>query len=316
MMTADDLKGMIVPIVTPLTMDDKVDYEGLRSVTRHVLSGGVHAIFVLGGTGNFCSFTAEERFEITRTVVEEVNGRVPVLAGCMDSSTRLVIKNLKDAARAGADAAVVEPPFYYPSTNPEVITHFTDLAEASPIPLIIYNIPAANKTVIDIHLTRKLAAIPNIIGMKDSTSDFNYFQDLLTSFSGSPFKIIQGQETLAGQSFLLGADGGIIATGNVAPHLVVELYEAGKAGDTDKVRELQARLISIFSICRNYEGDSGPTSYYTATVGSFFRGLHCAMNILGICQNLMTTPFDPPTQADFDRVRAKLVENGLVPVAA
>ena len=124
MITADELKGIIVPIVTPVTEHDAVDLHGLRRVVRYVLNGGVHGVFALGGTGNFCSFTAEERFEVARTVVEEVGGRVPVLVGCMDSSTRLVVRNVRHAAEAGADCVVVEPPFYYPCTGEDVLSHY------------------------------------------------------------------------------------------------------------------------------------------------------------------------------------------------
>ncbi len=312
MITGADLTGMIVPIVTPVTERDAVDHDGLRRVVQHVLRGGVQAVFTLGGTGNFCAFTAEERFEIARTVVHEVAGRVPVLVGCMDSSTRLVIRNVKDAGRAGADAVVVEPPYYYPCTEADVIAHFRAVAEASPVPIIIYNIPAANKVNIDIHLTKKLAGIPNIIGIKDSTSDFTYFQELLAAFAGSSFRVIQGQEPLAGPSFLLGAHAGIIAIGNVAPKIAVQLFEAGSAGKFDEVRELQAKLVSAFEICRRYDDPSGPDSYYSVTVSSFFTGLHCAMDILGVCKRLVTTPYSTPTQADYTRVRTKLVELGLV----
>ena len=126
------------------------------------------------------------------------------------------------AAEAGADAVVVEPPFYYPCTEDDVISHYKAVAEVAQLPVVIYNIPEANKVDIDIQLTKKLAAISGVIGIKDSTSDFVYFQELLSAFSSSEFRLIQGQETLAGPSFLLGAHGAILSIGNVIPKLCVE----------------------------------------------------------------------------------------------
>ena len=109
MITGHALRGITVPVVTPVTADESVDHDGLRRVVRHMLAGGVHTVFALGGTGNFCSFTSQERIAVTRTVAAEVRGRVPLLVGCMDSSTRLMTQNVRAAAAAGADVVVVEP---------------------------------------------------------------------------------------------------------------------------------------------------------------------------------------------------------------
>jgi len=312
MITATELKGIIVPIVTPVTEEETVDYEGLRRVVRHVLDGGVHGVFPLGGTGNFCSFTAEERFEVTRTVVQEVKGRVPVMVGGMDSSTRLVVRNARMAAEAGADAVVVEPPFYYPCTEDDVLSHYKAVAEAAQLPVLIYNIPEANKVDIDIQMTKKLAAIPGIIGIKDSTSDFVYFQELLSAFSGSTFRLIQGQETLVGPSFLLGAHGAILSIGNVIPKLCVQLFEAGSAGKLKETSELQTELLSVFKICKQGGDDPSSPDYYNVTVASFFTGLHCALDILGLCKRVVTVPYPTPSPAHYERVRGILARAGVV----
>jgi dihydrodipicolinate synthase/N-acetylneuraminate lyase len=306
MLASTELKGIIVPIVTPVTDNGGVDYDGLRRVIRYVLDGGVHAVFALGGTGNFCSFTAEERFEVARTTVQEVNGRVPVLVGCMDSSTVLAVRNVKLACDAGADAVVVEPPFYYPCTDDDVIAHYTAVAQASQVPVIVYNIPEANKVHIPVPLLEKLAAIPRIAGIKDSTSDFVYFQELLTTFGESHFRLIQGQETLVGASFLLGAHGAILSIGNVVPRLCVRLCEAGCAGRLDETMRLQGKLMTAFSVLSRPAGGSAVHTYYAHTVSSFFGGLHCALNILGLCDRIVTPPFSAPSQSDFDRIRATL----------
>jgi 4-hydroxy-tetrahydrodipicolinate synthase len=312
MNTATELKGIIVPVVTPVTEEETVDYEGLRRVVRHVLDGGVHGVFAMGGTGNFCSFTAEQRFEAARAIVREVGGKVPVLVGAMDSSTPLVIRNAQLAREAGADAIVVEPPFYYPCTEDDVISHYKAVAEAAQVPVVIYNIPEANKVDIDVQLTKKLAAISGIIGIKDSTSDFVYFQELLSAFSGSGFRLIQGQETLAGPSFLLGAHGAILAIGNVIPRLCVELFEVGSAGKLKETSELHTKLLSVFEICKQGGDDSISPDYYKETVASFFTGLHCALDILGLCKRVVTVPFPTPSPDQYERVRGILARTGVV----
>jgi 4-hydroxy-tetrahydrodipicolinate synthase len=315
-MKANDLRGIIVPIVTPINDDESVDFEGLRRVLQYVLDGGVHAIFVMGGTGNFCSFTTDERFAVTRAVVKQVNGRVPVLVGAMDSTTRLMVRNAELAAEAGADAIVVEPPYYYPPTESEVIEHYRILAHATALPVVIYNIPEANKVNINLEMTKQLAAIPNIVGIKESSSNFVYFQSLVSTFADSAFRLIQGQETLAGPSFLFGAQAAILAIGNVVPKLTVQLYEAGSAGRLAETRYLHNQLQLAFSVCQRPQIAANGDTYYSATVSSFFGGLECALKLLGICQRVSTAPYPRPTEQDYSRVRGILQELQLLPAMA
>jgi dihydrodipicolinate synthase/N-acetylneuraminate lyase len=314
MITGQALRGITIPIVTPVTADNKVDHDGLRRVVRHVLDGGVHTVFALGGTGNFCSFTSQERIAITRTVAAEIRGRVPLMVGCMDSSTRLMVQNVTAAAEAGADVVVVEPPYYFPCTNEDVIEHFRTVAKASPVPIVIYNIPAANKVTIDVNLTRRLAEIPRIVGMKDSTSDFVYWQQLVDAFTGSDFALIQGQETLAGPSLLMGGHGAILAIGNVVPRLCVRLYEAAVARDLAAVTRLQGQLMDAFRIVERHEEGGAKGQYYGVTVASFFAGLEAALQALKLCDRVTTAPFHRPSAAVAQRVREILA--GLGPQTA
>jgi 4-hydroxy-tetrahydrodipicolinate synthase len=287
MVTASDLRGIFPPIVTPVTAGDRVDHMGLRHVVRHVLKGGVQGVFTLGGTGNFCSFTAEERYAVAETVVDEVDGRMPVLVGCMDSSTRLTIEHIRCACDAGADAAVIELPYYYFCTEEDLLKHFEIIAEASPLPLVVYHNPEETKLWLSVSLTRRLAKMPGIVGIKDSSYDFVYFQAILSTIDTDQFSIMQGQDALAGPSFLLGATGAILSMATVVPGLVVSLFEAGKAGQLEEVRRLQALLIESEAILR----EDGKL-----TTGSFFRGMECAMKVLSICENVVTPPYATPSQ--------------------
>ena len=311
MITGHALRGITVPVVTPVTADESVDHDGLRRVVRHVLAGGVHTVFALGGTGNFCSFTSQERIAVTRTVAAEVRGRVPLLVGCMDSSTRLMTQNVRAAAAAGADVVVVEPPYYFPCTTEDVIEHFRAVAAAAaPVPVLIYNIPAANKVNIDLNLTRRLAEIPGIIGIKDSTSDFVYWQQLVDAFAGSDFALIQGQETLVGPSLLAGGHGAILAIGNVVPRLCVRLYEAAVARDLAEVNRLHGGIMHAFRMVERHEEGGQAGQYYGVTVGSFFAGLEAALQSLKLCDRVTTAPFPRPSAATVQRVRSILTALG------
>lgn len=311
MITAKELSGLTVPIVTPLTDSGDIDFNYVEKIVEHVLSAGVHWIFVSGGTGNFCSFTETERAELAKEVIRIVDGRARVMVGCMDATTRLSLRHVEHAAKAGADAVVIEPPFYYLSTNKEVINHYALIARSTEVPVVIYNIPPANKTTIDINLTRELASIPGVIGIKDSTSDFTYWQQLLNAFPGDDFALIQGQETLAGPSLLLGGHGLILAIANVVPHLAMDLYTSAKAGEVERTKRLQRELMRAFQIVDNYKVGEPADHSFDVTVGSFFAGLVAALHELGLCQSVAPLPFNQADESTIHRIREILA--GLPP---
>lgn len=312
MITAGDLRGIIPPIVTPITSGGAVDPVGLRGVVRWVVDAGVNGVFTLGGTGNFASFGNDERREIARTVVEEVAGQVPVLVGCMDSNTRLVLRHAKVAAEAGADAIVVEPPFYYPCTDEDVLSHYNAVAEASAVPIVVYNVPSANKVHMSLSLIKELADMREVIGIKDSSLDFVLFQELVSAFSDSDFGVLQGMEEVAGPSFLLGASGAILMLANVFPGLCIRLYEAGVSGKVREVRDLQANLMSAFEMFKDYRGDACSNPRYgKVTVSAVLSGLECALDVLGVCKRVTMAPWQAPSAADRQRAQEMIRSLGL-----
>jgi dihydrodipicolinate synthase/N-acetylneuraminate lyase len=294
-MEASDLKGIVVPIVTPLTSDDMVDYDGLRRVVNHVIEGGVHIIFTLGSTGNFPAFSRDERVEIARTVVEETAGRVLVVAGCTDSITRTTLMNVEALAPTGIDAFVLEPPYLFPCTDEDVLNHYRAVATASPLPIVIYDNPGDTKVALNPQVVTHLAEDVKFLGIKDSSYDFVKFQQLLSCCGSPAFSILQGIEALAGPSFLWGADGGVLAFANVLPSLCVALYEAGHNGDLAETKRLQDKLNGAYSMLKTADG--------TETAGTFFGGIQAALNILGICQKTMTIPYSPFDANQVTRVR-------------
>jgi dihydrodipicolinate synthase/N-acetylneuraminate lyase len=313
MITANDVRGIVPPIVTPITDDESIDVPGLQRAIHHLLENGVHGIFALGSTGNFCSFTAEERDQILRIVVNEVRRRVPVYAGCLDMTPRLVIQAAQRAAQIGADAVVVEAPFYFICGPEETLAHYQAVAQASPLPVIIYNNPENTQAHIGLELTKKLAAIPNIIGIKDSSYDFVYHQSLLMEYAKRPFSVMQGQEGLAGISFLLGGQGSVLSMSNVAPRLCVDLFHAGQSGDLVRMWQLQGQLMQVAQLCRFHSDDPALSSDNgKETTATWLAGLQCGMSLLGICDRVIPTPHALPLQAEYERARALLVSAGVL----
>ena len=269
------LKGIFPPIATALTEAEDFDEEGMRRLVQYLLEAGVHGLFVLGSTGEFATFTTGERQRIVEIVVGEVSGKVPVLANATDVGTKKTIENARIVAASGADAVILMVPYYFTHTAAEVISHFRHVLSAVDVPIFIYNNPFSTKFNITPDIVGELAKEDRIVGIKDSSNDFEQFQELLRMFRGSKdFKVFQGEEANLAPGILLGAAGAVLTIANVVPKLCVEIYEAGSAGDIEKASLLQDKLMSVFDILQV----SG-----TLTNGSAIGGVKAALASLGIC---------------------------------
>ena len=164
----DSLHGVVPPIATPVYKDETVDEAGLRRLVNFQLERGVHGLFVLGGTGEFFCFPTREKIRAIETVVDEVNGRVPVVAGVTDLSTRRAIENSHIAQEAGVDFITSLPPFFFPLGQDTISRFYTSLAGESDLPLLLYNIRDPIHTNIQPETVQKLAQNPKIVGIKDS----------------------------------------------------------------------------------------------------------------------------------------------------
>ena len=240
-----ELKGVVPPIVTPLTEQETLDGEGLKNMVRHLLEGGVHGIFVLGSTGEYPCLEDEVKWEAVKVVVEEVNGRVPVLAGVTGVGTKQTLTNLAKAQDQGVDAVVVSPGYYYPHTQGELLHHFERIHNQTQVPIMVYNIPSRVRSALELDTVAQLAQMDSVIGIKDTSGDFAFFQDLLTMAAEvDNFSVLQGDEAHMGASCLMGADGIVPGIGNLDPVRCVQLYEAGVRRDVDRVIRLQRELRS------------------------------------------------------------------------
>jgi 4-hydroxy-tetrahydrodipicolinate synthase len=292
------LKGIIPPIGTPLTRDERVDEKGLRNLVRYLLASGVHGIFANGTMGCFALLTDAEQLRAIEIVADEVNGRVPVVAGVSDSGTKRVIEKIKAVEKFKVDYLTALPPYYFMLTQESAKSFYRDIAQAAQTPLLLYNNPVLTKFNYDIASIAELADEPNIVGLKESSQDVNRWTTLFEAFRGKEdFSILLGTELLIPQGLMMGADGAIGGAHNIAPRFGVELYQAAIQGDYGRAFDF-SRLLG--KVCNIFQ------------YGNIWGGFEAALQVLGICEKTSAAPFRGATDEDREQVRKILDECGLL----
>ena len=240
------LHGIIPPVVTPMTADQELDLNGLRKHIDFMLSKGVHGIFVLGTTGEFYALDEREKQEVTAAAVAHCKGRTPVYVGTGAETTREVIRITKMAEKEGADGVSVIAPYFIKPSQAELVEHFKRVAESTKLPVVLYNNPATcGGLSIEPETCAKLAEVPNIIGIKDSSGDLQNTIEIIRSTPRDRFAVLNGRDTLILAALQFGAQGAIPASCNIAPDLCVGIYEAFAKGDIEAAMALQSRLHPI-----------------------------------------------------------------------
>jgi len=240
-----ELKGVYPAMVTALTPDEEIDRAGMQRVVKYCLDAGVHGVVVLGSTGEFPAMTDAMRQSAIETTIEAVAGRVPVIIGCGDTSTKKTIAQVKAAKGTGAAAVLVALPYYYPLDQAGVYRHYAAVADASELPVVMYNFPQMTKIAISPDTLARLAAHPMIIGVKDSAGDFIGMLRYLEATAGQNFAVMSGNPALGVAAYIHGAKGGIYAGCSLVPKLCVDVYEAYIKGDMASAVELQKRASLI-----------------------------------------------------------------------
>lgn len=240
------LRGIIPPVVTPMTADQELDLSGLRSHIDHMLGHGVHGIFVLGTTGEFYALDDREKQAVVAAAVEHCRGRSPVYVGTGAETTREVLRLTKMAEREGAAGVSVITPYFLKPTQAELVDHFRRVAESTTLPVVLYNNPATCGGVsIDPDTCAKLAAVPNIVGIKDSSGDLQNTIEIIRQTPRDKFAVLNGRDTLIFSALQMGAQGAIPTSCNIAPALCVGIYEAFTKGDVEAAKGFQARLHGV-----------------------------------------------------------------------
>lgn len=292
-----NLKGIIPPTVTPLLSNGELDKKATERLTKHLLDGGVHGVFILGTTGEISSLKPSIKKELISLTCRLVDRAVPVIVGITHTALDSSLKFAKVAKENGADYVVAAPPFFFPLDQQDILAYYKRLADLSPLPLFLYNFPVMTKCSIEPDTVEELSKHSNVVGIKDSSGNGVYFQNLLSIKRANPeFNVFVGPEELLVQSVYSGADGAVAGGANIFPSLYVKLYKAVIAGDQEKINRIQP---IIMEISRKIYACSGKSS-------SYLSGIKESLYYLGICESNICLPMLSVDNATKEQIRQNL----------
>jgi 4-hydroxy-tetrahydrodipicolinate synthase len=290
-------RGIIPPVATPMLANEDLDLPRFKWYLDRLIREGVHGLFVLGTNSEFYAMDEQEKQQVIATAVEHVHGRLPVYAGTGAETTREVVRLSKMAEREKVDGISVITPYFITPNQQEIFDHFRRIAESTSLPVILYNNPSTcGGLKIDVDTVARLAAIPNIVGIKDSSGDL---QNTLEYIRVVPkeFSVLMGRDTLIYSALQFGVRGAIPATANIAPALLAEIYNAFERGEMKASQAAQLRLNPI---------------RLALTLGSQPSGVKSALDLLGLGIGPCRSPIAPLTKENEKKMRAALESAGLV----
>lgn len=243
-MNTDFIKGVVVPIITVIDDDERIDDAGMRRQVDYVIDGGLQGILAFGSNGEFYQIEEDEMERGLNIMVDEAAGRVPVYFGIGAISTRKAVRLARMAVANGADVISVLQPMFLKPTHDELIRHFTAIADAVPdTPVLLYNNPGRVGYGMTADLVCELAHdVPNIVGMKDTSGDITLTEECVRRNRDVGFRVFGGKDTLLYASLCVGAVGGVCTAGNFMPELIEDVYKKFVEGDLEGSREAQFRL--------------------------------------------------------------------------
>jgi len=293
--------GVIPALVTPFTDDGKqVDEKRLRALVRYVLEKGATGVVPCGTTGEFQNLTVEERKLVSKIVIDEVKGRVPVIVGTGCSSTDLTVEMTEHAKDAGADAALIVTPYYHKPALRGIYEHYRIVAETVNLPIMLYNIPQVTGVQLPWQVVEDLAEIPNIVGVKDSSGELRYILALIEKTSPK-LSIMCGHDEVVLPALAAGCSGMILASANIIPDVWRELYDSFQRGELQKAREIQ---LKVQKFCR-------------VIVKSGSVGPKAAMDMIGVKVGPVRLPLTQGgelTYEDREELRIDLEKLGKIPL--
>jgi len=296
-MTQIDLNGIFPPITTPF-IDDSVAYDKLASNIEIYGQTGIKGFVVLGSNGEYVSLSGEEKRKVVETVVQAAPEHMSVIAGTGCESTRETIRLTADCAALGVDVALVVTPHYYGGkmTDAALIRHFSAVADQSPIPVMLYNVPAYSHVNMTVNVVAQLSQHSNIIGIKDSTGNVIQLGEFHNQVDAD-FRLLVGTAGALFGALTLGCVGGVLALANIAPQNCVRIYDLIKAGDLEAARKLQLKMIPV-------------NKAVTAIYG--IAGLKVALDLLGYFGGEPRAPLLPSSDGDKAAIAGILKQGGLL----
>ncbi len=272
------IQGSIVALVTPMHDGGEIDKAGLQKLVEFHIQQGTDSIVAVGTTGESATLNEEEHCEVIRTVVQAAAGRIPVIAGTGANSTTEAIDLTRYAKEAGADACLLVTPYYNKPTQQGLYLHYKAVAEAVDIPQILYNVPGRTACDMLPETVVRLSSIPNIVGVKEATGDLSRVQQIRQQ-CGADFALYSGDDATSCEFCLLGGNGVITVTGNVAPRLMHEMVIAAVAGDRQKALAFDAKLTGLHKHLF-VQANPIPVKWAVAEMGLIPRGIRLPLTWL------------------------------------
>ncbi len=295
-MTTKQYAGVVVPMVTPVK-GGSVDLDAVATIIRSFAEAGVDTL-IMGTTGEGNSVPMGEGIDMVHTAVEAAEGKVRIYAGVTGLCLKEQISQIEGFARAGADVAVAVLPSYYALTEEQMVSYYTALADASPLPVMLYNILATTHLSIPVEAVRKLAAHPNIVGLKDSERDLDRMAACIEiARSREDFTYFCGWAAQSAHSLELGADGIVPSTGNFVPKHFRALYDAAVSGDMEEANRLQA-----------VTDDMAKVYQQGRPLGQQLAALKGIMEQCELCGREMLPPLTMLSEAEYSKIIEGITE--------
>jgi 4-hydroxy-tetrahydrodipicolinate synthase len=289
--------GAGVALITPFTDEGALDETALRRLVERQVAGGIDVLVPCGTTGESVTLTAEEQERVIAITLEEAAGKVPVLAGAGSNDTRTAIERARAAAAVGAQGVLSVAPYYNKPTPEGFYRHFAAIADAIPVPVVVYNVPGRTGSNIDSKTLLRLAAHPNIRAVKEASGNLGQIMDVLRERPDG-FLVLSGDDAFTLAMMALGAEGVISVAANQVPRVMHDLVAACARGDFAEARRLHNRHLTLMNL--NFV-ESNPIP------------VKASLALMGLCRESFRLPLCPPRDSTRDALRLALRELELLP---
>lgn len=291
--------GVGTALITPFTSTGALDEAGVKRLARRQIDAGIHFLVPCGTTGETPTLSAAERRRVVELVVEETAGKVPVVAGAGGYDTSEVVQTAKEMQQAGADALLSVTPYYNKPTPEGLFQHFSAVAAATSLPIILYNVPGRTGCNIDATTCARLAGIPHVIAVKEASGNIQQMVEICRAVP-EDFLVLSGDDALTLPLMAVGGRGLISVASNEIPAEMAEMVEAAERGDYAAARKVHSRILPLM-LGNFVESNPGPVKF--------------AMAAMGLCEEVFRLPMVSPRPASQQKILAILKELG-VPLAA
>lgn len=292
--------GVGTALITPFTAGGAVDDAAVRRLARRQIDLGTHFLVPCGTTGEVPTLNAAERRRVVEIVVEEAAGKTPVLAGAGGYDTHEVAHAAVEMQKAGADGLLSVTPYYNRPTPEGLYQHYKVIADATPLPIVVYNVPGRTGCNVDAPTLARLATIPTIVGVKEAAGNMSQMADMVRAVPDD-FLVLSGDDALTVPLMAIGGRGIISVCSNQIPREMADMVEAAERGDFAAARAIHQRILGLMQV--NFcESSPGPVKF--------------SMAAMGLCEEVFRLPMVPPRAASREKVLAVMRELGLPIVAS